>query len=124
MQKVEAYLKMIISTYSSISPCKSKNASAWHLGLAIFLSVVWQAIGIAHITEKTFKLTVINTLASGRFWDFEKKHRNARGFARKFLQSHKCYGPGWSVKRRGKSSSLHSKKIFLVGGADFLWVTS
>jgi len=83
MQKVEAYLKMIISTYSSISPCKSKNASAWHLGLAIFLSVVWQAIGIAHITEKTFKLTVINTLASGRFWDFKKNtethvalHRN------------------------------------------------
>jgi len=26
-------------------------------------------------------------------------------------------GPGRSVKRRGKSSSLHSKIIFLLGGA-------
>jgi len=32
--------------------------------------------------------------------------------------------PGQSVKRHGKSSSLHLKKNFLVGGADFLWVMS
>jgi len=30
----------------------------------------------------------------------------------------------WSVKRHGKSSSLHSKKIFWLGVADFLWLTS
>jgi len=46
------------------------------------------------------------------FRDFRKKHRNACGFAREFLRSVKCYRPGWSVKRRGKSSSLHSKKFF------------
>jgi len=33
----------------------------------------------------------------------------------KFLCSCKGYGPGQSVKRRSKSSSLHSKKIFLLG---------
>jgi len=55
------------------------------------------------------------------FWGFSKKERlNARGFVWEFLPINKCYGPGRSVERRGKSSSLHSKKNFLVGGADFL----
>jgi len=66
-----------------------------------------------------------NTLASGCFWGFSKKKRlNARGFAREYLHSCSGYGPGRSVKRRGKSSSLHSKKIFCLRGADFLSVTS
>jgi len=56
----------------------------------------------------------VNTLPSGRFWGFPKKHWNARAFAQEFLQSGKCYGPGRSVKRCGKSSSLHSKKNFLL----------
>jgi len=30
------------------------------------------------------------------------------------------YRPGKSLKRRNKSSSLHSKKYFLLGGAFFL----
>jgi len=58
---------------------------------------------------------VINTLASVRF----------RGFSEKKKPKHT-----WlcavifpvlvrSVKRRGKSSSLHSKKIFLLGGCGF-----
>jgi len=29
------------------------------------------------------------------------------------------YRPGKSLKRRGKSSSLHSKKNFLLGGCEF-----
>jgi len=29
------------------------------------------------------------------------------------------YRPGKSLKRRGKSSSLHSKYIFLLGGCEF-----
>ena len=46
--------------------------------------------------------------------DFQKKkHRNARGFAREFLQSYNGYEPGRSVKRRSKSSSLHSKQFFV-----------
>jgi len=36
-----------------------------------------------------------------------------------YLHSCTGYGPGRSVKRRGKSSSLHSKKIFLLGGHGF-----
>jgi len=59
------------------------------------------------------------------FADFrEKKRLNARGFVWEYLCSCTGYGPGRSVKRRGKSSSLHSKKIFCLGGAGFLWVTS
>jgi len=67
----------------------------------------------------------INTLASSCFRGFsEKKRLNARGFAREFLWSGMLYRPGKSLKRRGKSSRLHSKKIFLLGGAGFLWVMS
>jgi len=62
-----------------------------------------------------------NSLASGWFRGFSKKKRlNACGFAREFLQSGMLYRLGKSLKRRGKSSSLHSKKNFLLGGADFL----
>jgi len=56
-------------------------------------------------------------LASARIREFsEKKRLNARGFAREFLRSGVLYRLGKSLKRRGKSSSLHSKKIFLLGG--------
>jgi len=50
------------------------------------------------------------------FGDEKKPHWNAHVFAWEFLWSGKCYRHGRSIKRRGKSSSLHSKKIFLVGG--------
>ena len=50
------------------------------------------------------------------FGDFRKKPRlNARGFAWEFLRSGMLYRPGKSLKRLGKSSSLHSKKIFCLG---------
>jgi len=63
--------------------------------------------------------------ASGCFRGFsEKKHLNARGFAWEFLRSGMLYRTGKSLQRRGKSSSLHSKNIFLLGDAGFLWVTS
>ena len=52
----------------------------------------------------------------GGFGDFrEKKRLNGRGFARKFLRSGMLYRPGKSLKRHGKSSSLHSKKMFCLG---------
>jgi len=44
-----------------------------------------------------------------------KKHWNTRGFTREFLQSGKRYQPGQKLKRRGKSCSLHPKKIFCLG---------
>ena len=66
-----------------------------------------------------------NTLASSRKRGLKKQqHQNARGFAWELLCSCMGYKPGWSVKRRGKSSRVHSKKNFLVGGAGFLSVTS
>ena len=49
----------------------------------------------------------------------EKKRPNARGLVREYLCSCMGYGPGQSVKRRGKSSSLHSKKSFLLWDAGF-----
>jgi len=61
-------------------------------------------------------------LASGRKRRFKKKqHQNACGFAREWLRSCMGYRPGWSVKRCGKSSGVHSKNIFWLGGPDFLW---
>jgi len=63
----------------------------------------------------------INSLASTRILGFlEKKRLNARGFAGEFLQSGMLYRPGKSLKRRGKSSSLHLKKVFCLGVAGFL----
>jgi len=53
-------------------------------------------------------INTVNTLASGCFRGFlEKKRLNARGFVWEFLQSGMLYRPGKSLKRRGKSSSLH-----------------
>jgi len=49
----------------------------------------------------------------------DKKRLNARGFAQEYLCSCMGYRPGRSVKRHSKSSSLHSKKIFLVGACGF-----
>jgi len=51
------------------------------------------------------------------FGDFGKKCLNARGFAWEFLGM--LYRPSKSLKRCGKSSSLHTKKIFLLWG---VWV--
>jgi len=47
---------------------------------------------------------VFNTLASDCFREFLKKKRlNACGFAWEYLRSCMGYGPGRSIKRRGKS---------------------
>jgi len=57
----------------------------------------------------------VNSMASGCFRGFSvKKRLNVRGFAREYLRSSSGYGPSRSVKRRGKSSSLHSKKKFFA----------
>jgi len=53
------------------------------------------------------------------FGDLKKKRLNARGFAREFLWSGMLYRPDKSLKRHGKSSSLHSKQIFLLGDCRF-----
>jgi len=59
------------------------------------------------ITKHTVKYS-LNSLASDCFREFsEKKTLNACGFAREFLRSSMLYRPGKSLKRRGKSSSLH-----------------
>ena len=52
----------------------------------------------------------VNTLASSCFRGFSEKRRlSAHGFAWEFLWSYK------PLKRRGKSSSVHSKKFFAWG---------
>ena len=62
-------------------------------------------------------LTLWRPAAFGDFW--KKKRLNARGFAREFLWSGMLYRPSKRLKRRGKSSSLHLKKIFLLEGCRF-----
>jgi len=76
------------------------------------LCVLWK-----RFDKKALKKLRLNTLASGCFWGFsEKKRLNARGFAWEYLRSCSGYGPGRSVKRCGKASSLHSKKKFFAWG--------
>ena len=43
----------------------------------------------------------------------------AHGFVQEFHRSRKHYRPGQKLKRLDKSCSLHSKKLFLVGGCGF-----
>jgi len=62
-------------------------------------------------------LTLWRPTAFGDFW--KKKRLNARGFAREYLRSCTGYGPGQSIKRRSKSSSLHSKTSFSAWGMRF-----
>jgi len=50
---------------------------------------------------------------------FGKKRLNTHGFAWEFLRSGMFYRPGKSIKRRGKSSSLHSKKNIFAWGCRF-----
>jgi len=60
-------------------------------------------------------LILSNPSAFGCFQGFlAKKRLNARGFVRKFLQSSMLYRPSKSLKRLGKSSCLHSKKMFFL----------
>ena len=79
-----------------------------------------------HIIAKSLiYLDLINTLASAEIRGYSKKKRlNARGFVQEFLRSGMLYRPGRSLKRLGKSSSLHSKKNFLLGDTGFLLVMS
>ena len=67
-----------------------------------------------------FKWITLTLSCPASFGNFgEKKRPNARGFAWEYPRSCSVYGPIRSVKRRGKSSSLHSKKIFLLGVVGF-----
>jgi len=62
-------------------------------------------------------LTLWRPLGFGEFC--KKKHLNARGYALEFLRSGMLYRSGKSLKRCGKSSSLHPNKKFLLGRCGF-----
>ena len=64
-------------------------------------------------------LMILTLRRPAAFGDFFKKCLNARGFVRNYLWSGSGYGPGQSIKRRGKSSSLYSKTIFFLWGCGF-----
>jgi len=53
------------------------------------------------------------------FGDFREKKRLNAVALREFLRSSMLYRHSKSLKRRGKSSSLHSKKNFLLGMCGF-----
>ena len=85
----------------------------------------WQAtmlvypLLLAHLSKTNhFGVRVVSRIFG------KKKHVNARGFAREFLLSCMLYRPGKSIKKRSQSSRLDSKKIFCLGSAGCLWVTS
>jgi len=96
---------------------KSIVISQFHKGLKEFnhgYDTYGQYFELPH--QSKFWFSTVNPLASSCFRGFsEKKSLNARGFARKYLRSCSGYRPSRSVKRRGKSSCLHSKKNFLLG---------
>ena len=79
-------------------------------------------VGFIYSSKQCLNCLLIefNTLAPSWFRGFsEKKRLNTRGFAQEFLRFGILYRSGKSLKRCGKSSSLHSKKIFLLGGCVF-----
>jgi len=59
-----------------------------------------------------------------RFGDFRKKTPKCTWLCAGIFRSGMLYRPGKSLKRRGKSFSLHLKKIFCLGAVGFLRVTS
>jgi len=90
------------------TPMKKRREWLWleHVGATVvYCSPVRQR------THFIF-LTLWHPAAYG---DFRKKSLNACGFAQEFLRSGMLYRPGKSLKRCGKYSSLHSKKIFCLG---------
>jgi len=63
----------------------------------------------------------VNTFTSSQNREFSRQNnRIARGCAREFLRFGQCYRPSIRIKRRGKSSSLHSKKNLLLGRCGFI----
>jgi len=103
-------------SHGTICPKTQKQIEWWKCAL------IFMHQNYIHYWKTVLNLTLWHPLGFG---DFRKKKRlNACGFAREFLWSGMLYRPGKSLKRRGKSSSLHSKKIFCLGDAGFLWVTS
>jgi len=54
----------------------------------------------------------LNSLASARIQGFSKKMPKRTWLCTEIFRSGMLYRPGKSLKRRGRSSSLHSKKIF------------
>jgi len=108
-------------TKSSQLSCSNSSQFffCWNISV-IFAETIWSLKHFGHLFH-----SCINSLASTRMRGFLEKNRlNAHGFAREFLWSGMLYWPSKSLKRRGKSPSLHSKKHFLLGGCGFLWVTS
>ena len=117
-------------------PTNLKQSQAGTLALQCDVGVFqvrYQCFGICrtHLVETTISLgykiqfigksftTANRSLTFWRptgFGDFRKKTRlNARNFAREFIRSSVLYRSGKSLKRHGKSSSLHSKKFFAWG---------
>jgi len=72
---------------------------------------------------KAARCQSVNTLEPRRFWGYSKKTLK-RTWLCVGISPNRSYGPGPSIKRCGTSSSLHSKKMFWLGGVDFLWVMS
>ena len=90
----------------------------------IHLRMLWWVWKVRYFSWFT-NLVSLTLWRPAAFRDIQKKQRrNARGFAQEFLWSGMLYRPSKSLKRHSKSSSLHSKKIFCLGAAVFLWVTS
>jgi len=85
-------------------------------GLNIFSCSRWRVI-TKNVCASLLTFAVVHTLASGWFWGFlSKKHLNARGFAPELLRFSRFYRLGKRLKKRSKSSRLHSKQDLLCGG--------
>jgi len=109
--------------FISVQPCHCSRISCLKGQVVrILILQVWQQSGCMgpKVWCKNYKHFGVQLLLG----IFGKKRINARGSAWEFLRSGMLYRPGKSLTRRGKSSSLHLKKFFLLGGAGFLWVTS
>jgi len=85
-----------------------KFKNFWHIASA-------QHNGYLHTSHKQSQHFDVQSKSSGS----RQNKRSTRDFAREFLWSSKHYRPGQKLKRLGKSCSLHSKKNFGWGTADF-----
>jgi len=109
---------------SSSTSCKSLQKQFVPFQFAISF---YKIIGFSLEANLTTSLMIhiqFNTLRAGWIQAVRKNSWLACGFAREFFRSCMLYRPGKSIKKRGQSSRLDSKKFFFLGGAGWLWVTS
>jgi len=100
-------LRSVLSFVQFLCLCRV-SISVIHSSVQMLRNVIFSFVDL--------QCSILTLWRLAKIGDFrEKKHRNARGFAREFLWSGQRYRPGKRLKRCSKSITLHFQKNFAWG---------